>query len=158
MNKTLPIPEVEHLYFIEVEVEQMLSVGRFSDGSHRIIPITGGRFDGEKMKGTVRPVGADWNVGRGMLTQYSHVTTRYILVTDDGAVISLFTDGRSEFGIDAMIGIMSRKPDPEKVKFRQHLFFKTGDERYRWLNDKVCFAVVCMNKDFKLCYDAYMVK
>ena len=157
MAEEIKIPQAKHLYFIEVEVNQMLQIGKFADGAHRIIPITGGRFEGAAMKGEVLAAGADWNISRGSLKQFSHVTTRYILKTDDGAYISLFTDGCSEFGLGAMIGLMKRKPDPEKIHFRQHLIFRTSDERYSWLNDAVCFAVVCMNKEYKLCYDAYMI-
>jgi Protein of unknown function (DUF3237) len=154
----LPKPEVEHLYYVEVDIETMLPVGKLPEGTYRIIPITGGRFQGERMKGTIRRIGADWNTTRGKGTVYSHVTTRYVLETDDGVTISLFTDGRARYGLDAMVGMIKRNPDPNKIYFRQHLFFRTGDERYAWLNDRICFAVVCLNKNMKVCYDAYMLK
>ena len=104
-------------------------------------------------------MGADWNVAKIGARLRSHVSTRYVLQTDDGAIISLFTDGRTYGGVAAMMKMMvTRKADPEKLYFRQHLYFYTGDPRYTWLNHAVAFAVIGMGPQFRVCYDAYMLK
>lgn len=159
----LPEPEFEHLYYIEVDVGAPLHVGRVNGGKDMIIPITGGRFEGERMSGSVLPIGADWNTMRPLRPGVrSRVSTRYVLKTDDGAVISLFTEGRARFGakmvLDAIRKGRRRDPDATAYYFRQHLFFKTGDPRYAWLNTAVAFAVIGMNKDRKICYDAYTLR
>ncbi len=157
-TRNLEKPEVEHLYYVEVEVDPMHTVGKTYEGLYRIIPITGGRFEGERMTGTVRRIGADWNSMYANFPPNSHVTTRYVLETDDGALISLFTDGRLKFSLAGMMSLARGKPDPAKAYFRQHLYFKTGDPRYAWLNDRVCFAIVSFSRQGKVCYDAYLLK
>ena len=62
-------------------------LGRTSDlGTRRIVPITGGRFEGPWLKGEVLDNGADWQVvtDDGAVI----VDTRYLLRLDDGALRS----------------------------------------------------------------------
>ena len=42
--------------------------------------------------------------------------------------------------------------------YRQHLFFETGAEKYKWLNGITAFAVIGMKPTGEICYNAYMVK
>jgi len=148
-------PEMEHLYYIEVEVEKPIRGGSLPEGRYMTIPITGGRFEGEKLRGTVLPVGADWNT---LKSAKSHVCTRYLLKTDDGALISLFTDGFMRMTLKGGFGMAAGKPEPSQYYFRQHLQFQTGAAGYTWLNDRTAFAVVGMTKDMRICYDAYILK
>ena len=148
-------PKIEHIYYIEVEVEKPIKCGKLPEGKYMTIPITGGHFEGKKLKGTVMPVGADWNT---ISSGRSHVSTRYVLKTDDGALISLFTDGYMRMTLKGGLSMAAGKPDPSKYYFRQHLVFKTGSEKYCWLNDRIAFAVIGMTNDMKICYDAYIVR
>jgi hypothetical protein len=86
----LPIPELEKLYYIEVKCSPPIHVGDTGKGVLNIIPINGGRFEGPKMSGEVLNIGADWNTIQSDLI--GKVNTRYVLKTDDGAIISLATD------------------------------------------------------------------
>lgn len=148
-------PEYEHLYYIEVEVEKPIKCGKLPEGKFLTIPITGGRFEGDKLKGSIMKMGADWNTLNG---GKSHVSTRYVLKTDDGAFISLFTDGHMKMSLSGGLSMMSGKPDPSKYYFRQHLMFKTGAPQYSWLNDRLAFAVIGMASEMRICYDAYIIK
>ena len=49
---------------LEAEITRAapLELGETPQGRRRIIGITGGRFSGERLRGTVRPGGADWQV------------------------------------------------------------------------------------------------
>ena len=164
-EKNHQIPQLEHLYYIEAECSTPMLAGNIDEGSFIIVPITGGRFEGKRLKGTVLNLGSDWNVAKIGARLRSHIRTRYALQTDDGAIISLFTDGRTYGGMSTMMKMMvTRKADPEKLYFRQHLYFYTGDPGYTWLNHVVAFAVIGMGpvsgKEAMgpVCYDAYMLK
>ena len=45
-----------------VTVDPPLDLGDVGKGGRRIIPVTGGEFSGPKIRATVIPGGADWQV------------------------------------------------------------------------------------------------
>ncbi len=153
----LPEAELEHLFYIEVKLHKEIGVGDVGRGNLVVCPIAGGRFEGEKLSGDVLDFGADWNL---MYPNYLNcVDTRYLLKTDDGAVVSLTTIGRAVIKPeqdDAME--RGEYVDPADYYFRQHLLFETGDERYQWLNGACCFGVLGVKDERTIVYDAYMVK
>jgi hypothetical protein len=53
----------QHLFTLDVALAPMLDIGQGPNGYRRIIPITGGRFDG-RISGEILPGGADWNLVR----------------------------------------------------------------------------------------------
>ena len=76
---------------LRVEVGESKRVGHVPEGELVIIPITGGTFLGEHIRGTVCPGGADWNVT--VSQELCHVLARYWIQTDDGAVIAIENEG-----------------------------------------------------------------
>lgn len=68
-----------------------VEVGKVPQGILRVIPIIGGRFEGEKLRGTVLNVGADRNISHP--NGNAHVYARYLLKTEDGAVIQIENEG-----------------------------------------------------------------
>jgi len=156
-----PPPVFEFLYRIVVDCDPPIEVGRTAAGVKRVIPIIGGRFEGPLMRGTVLPVGADWNTANLEDQGKRTVDTRYMLKTDDGAMISLSTLGFSRRTAEVMaLRERGRPVDPSTYYFKQHLFFETAAEKYEWLNRSVAFGIV-MSK-FKggpgVIYDAYILK
>ncbi|MBE0600339.1 MAG: DUF3237 domain-containing protein [Firmicutes bacterium] len=81
----------ELIMTLHVEVGEPLPVGRVPGGELAIIPITGGTFEGPKLRGRVLPGGADWNTR--LSPQESHALARYWIQTDDGAVICVRNEG-----------------------------------------------------------------
>ena len=71
----------------KVNIGTMVNVGDSKRGSRRIIPITGGTFEGPKMKGTVLPMGEDWQLTRP--DGSTELNAIYLLKTDDGVVIRI---------------------------------------------------------------------
>ena len=57
-------PKLERLFHAVVEIGAPISVGMTPLGERRIIPITGGHFEGEQLAGEVLPGGADWQLVR----------------------------------------------------------------------------------------------
>jgi hypothetical protein len=63
-------------------------MGKTPHGERRVITISGGTFEGPRLKGIVMPGGEDWQV-----TRPDGVTTfeaRYWLRAQDGAIIKVF--------------------------------------------------------------------
>ena len=151
------MPKLEHLYYVEVEVADIMKAGKLPQGSYMIIPITGGKFVGDELNGNVECVGADWNIMNIKIPMTSNISTRYLLHTNDNAYISLITDGRVNMTLK---GIQAKKKgisDPVNSYFKQHLMFETADERYTWMNNALCVATVQLGEGGRICYDAYKI-
>lgn len=56
-----------------------------------IVPVTGGRFEGPELQGTILPLGADWLLADD---QGGKLDVRLVLRTADGALISMAYQGR----------------------------------------------------------------
>ena len=64
-NKQFKDFKTEHVWDAKVKISNMLMLGESKRGTRRIIPITGGTFEGPNIKGEVLPLGADWQTVRG---------------------------------------------------------------------------------------------
>ncbi len=155
----MKIPElnIEKLFYLEAECAPPIEIGDVGKANLLIYPILGGYFEGEKLSGEIMNFGADWNYMDKDLVDV--MDTRYLLKTDDGAFISISTNGRwlGTAEQDEAIG-RGEFIDPSEYYFRQHLFFETGAEKYKWLNGIIAFAVMGIKETGEICYNAYMVK
>ena len=79
--------QTEFMWDAKVKVGSMIMVGESKRGVRRVIPITGGTFEGPNIKGEVLPGGEDWQLVRpdGDTELYA----RYLLKTHDGFVIQV---------------------------------------------------------------------
>ncbi|MBN1925635.1 MAG: DUF3237 domain-containing protein [Prolixibacteraceae bacterium] len=79
--------KTELMWKAKVKIANMINVGESKRGVRRVIPITGGTFEGSKIKGEVLPGGEDWQLVRpdGDTELYA----RYLLKTEDGHVIQV---------------------------------------------------------------------
>ena len=111
-------------------------------GSRYIAPVSGGHFEGPKVKGTIVPPGGDWVFARADRTMKLDV--RLQLVTDDGHPILMCYQG---------IGT----PTEDGLSVRTAPTFETGSEEYAWLNN-VQAVGVGMSKDGSVTYEVYAVK
>jgi hypothetical protein len=110
----------EFLYRVHLDVDAPTFLSNAPGGTRIIAAITGGTFEGPKMKGTVGPApGGDWVTVRadGVMS----LDVRMILSTHDGASILVSYVGLMR-NVD---GVMQARGAP---------LFETGDERYAWLN------------------------
>ncbi len=112
--------EAEHLFTITAYTGDRKVIQNGPAGTRVIVPVTGGTFEGEKLKGTVAEApGGDWVTARpdGSVK----LDVRLLLQTDDGAAILMTYLG---------IGV----PGDDGLKIRSAPTFETGDEQYAWLN------------------------
>lgn len=139
-------PRLEHLFRAIVEIAAPLSVGMTPLGERRIIPITGGRFEGENIAGDVLSGGADWQLVRSDGTAL--LEARYTLRTRDGALVYVRNRGVRSGPPEVLARIARGETvDPAGYYFRTVPQFETGAPQYAWLNDlvAVCSAVRAAN-------------
>ena len=123
----------------EITLQAPLELGDTPLGRRRIIPITGGRFSGERLAGRVLPGGADWQVIRA--DGVADLDARYTLETDDGALIYVRNRGYRHGPPEVLKRIsLGENVDPSLYYMRTTPLFETGDPRYAWLNRIVCVA------------------
>lgn len=118
----------------------VFSIGASPFGEQRMGYISGGRFEGPRLKGVVLPGGGNWSRG-GRLGGDASVGTfdaRAVLKTDDDALIYITYTGRSlipddvrrEFADPAKASLV----DPSRYYLRIAPVFETAAPRYAWLN------------------------
>lgn len=125
---------------ITLEDAAPIALGRSPWRNRRVSYIAGGRFEGERLRGEVRPGGGDWSeLGAGADGEaLTLLDVRSIWVTGDGAQIYVTYGGRLAIP-QAALGAFR---DPATVEslpedsyyFRTALTFETDDARYGWLN------------------------
>ena len=78
------------LMMMHVKVATVLNVGAVPHGTRRTAPL-GGTFEGQRLRGTILPGSADWQLLRsdGVL----EMDLRFTLQTDDGALVSMIPVG-----------------------------------------------------------------
>jgi uncharacterized protein DUF3237 len=126
----------EHLLDVHFTLAPPEQVGAGPYGMRSIYVITGGSFEGARLRGTARPGGADW-----LLSPASHneIDVRGTLETDDGALI--YITYRGVLKVDSALAarvIGGEDISPSAYYFRTTPRFETGHEKYDWLNSLVC--------------------
>ncbi len=153
-----PKPGLEFMARFEVNLDApILELGQVeSMGKRRIIPITGGKFAGPLLNGTILNNGADWQmVASNGLT---YLDTRYALKTNDGALIYIQTRGFRYGPAEVMEELAKGNPvDPNRYYFRVYIQFETGSSRYAWLNRAIGIGSGMRLRNAVI-YDAYLVK
>ena len=128
------------LMVLQVDVAAPYNIGAVPCGTRRTVPLTGGRFEGPRLRGTVLPgSSADWLLLRadGVL----ELALRAMLRTDDGALISMRSFGLRH-GPPEVIAAIGRGEtvDPASYYFRTTPRFETAHPKYAFLNRLVAVA------------------
>src|SRR5215471_7882375 len=121
------------LFNISLSTGAPQMLGKTPLGDRRIVPVTGGIFEGPKLKGSVEPGGSDWILLRpdGAV----QLDVRLTLKTEDGALIGMSYRGYRH-GPPEVIERLNRGEavDPSEYYFRTAPLFETSAPRYDWLN------------------------
>jgi hypothetical protein len=127
------MPELKHFCDLKIDVATPLEMGQGPRGKRRIIPIVGGTITGERLRGRVLNLGADWQTVFDGTT--AELDTRYALESHDGAIIEIRNFGY-RFGPPEVVAALGRgeEVDPALYYMRTNPRFETGDPRYEWLN------------------------
>lgn len=128
-------PDLRHVCTLFVELDPIREMGHGPAGQRRIIPIVGGRVEGE-LSGSILNVGADWQTVYADGTAW--LDTRYAFETDDGAVIEIVNRGYRHGPPEVMARLASgEEVDPDEYYMRTAAFLETGEPRYAWVNRTV---------------------
>jgi len=140
---TVPPPDpalsLHPLLRAEITLADPLDVGDTPAGRRRIIAITGGSFEGERVRGRILPGGADWQIIRA--DGVAWLDARYTMETHDGALIYVDNQGYRHGPPEVLTRLAAGEPvDPASYYMRTTPWLETGDPRYAWLNRIVCVA------------------
>jgi hypothetical protein len=148
-------PALELLARARVRVDAPVEIGHGLIGERRVVRLLEGRFDGERLRGDILPGGTDWQVWCADGTAF--LEARYVVRTDDGALISIHNRGVRHGPADVLDRIARGEPvDPASYYFRSTPVFETGDERYDWLNRTLAVCSATRTRDVVL-LDFYLV-
>lgn len=139
----------------EITLGPVLELGPTGHGQRRIIPITGGTFNGPEFNGVVLSGGADWQIVRQ--DNVAELDARYTLKTDDGALIYISNKGYRHGPAEILSKISKGEDvDPGQYYFRTAATFETSAEKYQWLTRTIVIATAERKKD-KVLIDFYKV-
>jgi hypothetical protein len=147
--------ELEFAFELRVEVSAIQVMGDTPKGNRRMIPITGGTFEGKNIKGTVQPGGYDWQIIR--TDGVAELDARYVLVTDDGVLITIVNQGLRHGKPEVMQRLADGKDvNPSEYYFRSIPVFETVDPKYTWLTRSI-FVATGIRKPDKVLIQVYRV-
>lgn len=131
--------ELRSLMTMHVVVADAQKIGALPQGSRVVVPVAGGEFRGERLRGKVLPGGADWTLLRpdGVL----ELDLRLTLRTDDGAIVTMASFGLRH-GPPDVIAALARgeEVDPSSYYFRATPRFESAHPKYAFLNRLLAVA------------------
>lgn len=125
-------PPLEFAMEARVTVAPAVDIGITPGGERRIIPITGGTFEGPGLRGRVVPGGADYQVIRP--DQAAELEARYILETESGGLIYVVNRGIRHGPPDVLQALRDGAPvDRSRYYFRTVPVFETAVPELAWM-------------------------
>ena len=134
-------PQLEFLYEITANLDAPLAIGENPHGNRQIVPITGGTFEGPRLKGKVLPnTGADWLLVRP--DGVGELDVRVTVQTEDGALIYVTYRGY----LTKVFELIPRWAAGEQIPQEEYYFvitpyFETSAAQYAWLQQVVAIGM-----------------
>lgn len=130
-----------HLFTITIELHPIHDLGPTPAGHRRIVPVSGGKFQGERLRGEILPhAGSDLLITRadGAFQQ----DVRLALRTDDDALILMTYRGIRHSSPEVAARIAQGESVPVTDYYLRTVpFFETAAPKYDWLNRIVAVGV-----------------
>lgn len=147
--------KLEKLFDFEIVQTEDVELAGASGGDLLISPTSGGTFSGDRMRGTMMPIGLGTTRTRG---RENDIRSETLLRTEDGCDIWMSME--AIFDVDPDIEaklIAGEQVNPDSYYYRGIIRFETGAEKYRWLERKICVCT-CEIEDYtKLHLTVFMV-
>ena len=138
-------PSLEYVLQLKVTLGEAFTVGDTPHGRRTVIPITGGTFEGPRLKGTILPGGADYQMANTAMNR-TEIEAIYCIRTDDGVSIHVRN-----------CGIIKR--GPEGMYFRCAPKFEAPkDSKYAWMNESLFLCQPGMGPAGGINLDVWRVK
>ena len=154
MIKTL---QSRHLFTLQLKLgaARTYLIGNVPTGRRMTVPVDGGTFEGDRLRGTVLPDGADWVRFRS--DGVMEIDVRTTLKTHDDALIYLSYRGYLHATPENMQKFLRSEPQAyENLYARTSLVFETAAPQYAWLNKVVAVANGTTNGDGPL-YEVFEI-
>jgi hypothetical protein len=133
--------ESRPLFTLHIRLHPVQDIGATPHGRRRIVPVAGGEFTGDRLRGTVLAhAGSDWLLERadGAFQQDARIT----LETDDGALIAMSYRGVRHASTEVAARLArGEQVEPTEYYLRTAPFFETAADAYHWLNRIVAIGV-----------------
>src|SRR5205823_7388076 len=127
------------LMTVRIAAAPLQRLGAVPHGIRTIVPVTGGEFEGPRLRGKVLPGGCDWTLLRsdGVL----ELDLRLTLETDDGASIYMTSFGLRHGPLDVLAALArGESVDPSRYYFRTAPRFETSAPQYAFLNRLIAIS------------------
>jgi hypothetical protein len=130
---------LEPLMEYHADLKPGVPVGDGPYGRRLIVDVSGGSFQGARLRGTLLPSGGDWLLIRP--DGVGRLDVRATFQTEDGAFIYVQYHGVVEMS-EAVTKALEEGGSTEygEAYFMTQPRFETGDPRYAWLNSVVAVA------------------
>jgi hypothetical protein len=142
-------PQLEFLMTISAEVGELVNMGAAPLGERRVVYITGGTFEGPRLRGDVM-AGADWQIARrdGAL----ELDARYALKEARGGIVQVISQGMRH-GTPEVLARLARgeEVDPASYFFRTFMRLETGAPELAFLNTTMAVATAARRVELR-CY------
>lgn len=122
-----------HIFTITLQAGAPQPLGQTPGGDRRPVPVLGGTFEGERLRGRVLEGGSDWITVRADGAFLLDV--RLVLEADDGGRIGMTYRGLRHGPAEVLEKVARGEPvDPASYYFRTAIAFETGAARHDWMN------------------------
>jgi hypothetical protein len=140
-NRRMKHLSSRHLLTLSIELHPIYDLGQTPVGQRRIVPVSGGAFHGERLRGEILPhAGSDLLLTRGDGVFQQDV--RLALQTDDDALILMTYRGVRHSSPEVAARIARGEAvSPTDYYLRTSPFFETAAPKYDWLNRLVAVGV-----------------
>lgn len=136
MTMNAPTIAATPLFVLTAEMDAPITAHESSWGSRRLIPVRGGSFAGERLRGRIGGGGADYQLVRpdGVV----ELDVRLVLRTEEGEHLAMTAQGIRS-GPPELVQRAARGEavDPALFYFRELVRFETSSERLRWMNGRL---------------------
>ncbi len=132
-------PQLEFLYEVSAYLESPIAIGENPHGNRQIVYVTGGSFEGPRLKGKVLAGGGDWVLVRP--DGVGDLDVRVTLQTDDGALIYVTYRGY----LTKILEVLPRWAAGEQIPHEEYYlmitpYFETSAAQYAWLQQVVAIG------------------
>lgn len=117
-------PQLEFVLELKVTLGEAFGVGKTPKGDRFVIPITGGTFEGPRVKGEVLSGGADYQLVNSELGR-TELEAIYCIRTDDGVSIHVRNTG------------IIANEDGKSYFYCTPKFEAPVDSKYAWMNNAI---------------------
>lgn len=143
---TMIAPTLTHIADFAIQVAAPITVGQSHEGLRRVVPILGGRITGPRLRGSILPAGADFQVIRA--DGFTTLEAKYVARMDDGAMVYVVNLGVRFGPPEVMARIAAGEPvDPALIYFRTTPRFETDAPGYQWMTRPLFVATGARHPD-----------